>query len=122
MPKQISVAEFLNILDHPFKEEILELRKIIQSISPEITEDIKWGGPTFSYKGYIVTFNLHYNDKLLLVFHNGAIIPINDHSWEGSYPDRRLVYIRSMEELKAKQPLIEDAIKEWIKIMDKKTF
>jgi hypothetical protein len=46
-------------LEHPYKAEVAALREIILGVSDDITETIKWNAPTFSYKGYIASFNLH---------------------------------------------------------------
>ena len=41
------VVEFLNNLEHPLKNEIEEVRKIILSVDEQITEHIKWNAPSF---------------------------------------------------------------------------
>ena len=66
------VSEFVAKLDHPFKAEVQAVRRIIMNANKQITEEIKWAAPTFSYKGYIVSFNLHATDCVHLVFHKGS--------------------------------------------------
>jgi uncharacterized protein YdhG (YjbR/CyaY superfamily) len=65
------VDEFIDKLDHPFKAEVVMVREIIKNVNKEITEQIKWKAPSFSYKGEsLVTFNLWEKKRIHLVFHN----------------------------------------------------
>jgi len=58
------VDEFMDKLDHPFKAEVQMIREIIKKVNKEITEQIKWNAPSFSYKGEsLVTFNLWENSS-----------------------------------------------------------
>jgi hypothetical protein len=116
--KTPEVDAFMAELEHPFKAEVQELRAIIKGVNPGITEQIKWNAPSFSYKGYMVTFNLWAKQHIHLVFHNGAILTNQSGLLEGSYPDRRMVYFSSMEDLKAKQTALEMIIQEWVQLMD----
>jgi uncharacterized protein YdhG (YjbR/CyaY superfamily) len=45
------VDDFLAKLDHPLRKELAVLRDTIMKVHPGITEDVKWGGPSFYYKG-----------------------------------------------------------------------
>ncbi len=107
-------------LDHPFKSEVEAVRKIIKGVHPEITEQWKWNAPSFSYKGYLVTFNLWEKERVHLVFHNGAILNDQDGFLQGNYPDRRMAYFENKKDIKAKQTILESVIREWIAVMDKK--
>lgn len=54
------VAKFMSSLEHPFKEEIAEVRKIILGTNSRITEKIKWNAPSFCVDDEDrITFNLH---------------------------------------------------------------
>ena len=55
--KTEEVDAFMKDLDHPFKAEVEAVRKIIKKVNHRITEQVKWKAPSFSYKGYLVTFN-----------------------------------------------------------------
>jgi len=113
------VNEFMNQLDHPFKAEVQAVRDIIKNVNKDITEEIKWNAPSFSYKGYMATFNLWAKQHVHLIFHNGAILSNESGLLEGDYVDRRMVYFSNMEDVKAKQPDLEKAIREWVGLMDK---
>ena len=45
------VNEFMEKLDHPFKAEVQLVREIIKNVNRDITEQIKWKAPSFSYHG-----------------------------------------------------------------------
>lgn len=105
-------------LDHPFKSEVEVVRKMIKAVHPNITEQWKWNAPSFSYKGYMVTFNLWEKERVHLVFHNGAILNDQGGFLQGNYPDRRMAYFESKKDIKEKQAVLESVIREWIKKMD----
>jgi hypothetical protein len=113
-----AVDTFMQALDHPLKAEVQVVRDIIKGVHPDITEQVKWAAPSFSYKGYLVTFNLRMTDRVHLVFHDAAILNNDSGLLEGDYPDRRMMYLLSMEDVKAKQPALESIIREWIEIKD----
>ena len=117
--KTEEVDAFMENLDHPFKAEVEAVRKIIKKVNKGITEEIKWKAPSFSYKGYMVTFNLWENGRVHLVFHNGAILTDKGELLEGDYPDRRMMYFSDMQDVKAKKSALESFVKEWIQLMDK---
>lgn len=116
--KTAEVDAFMDKLDHPFKAEVYAVRDIIKAVNPDITEQIKWNAPSFSYKGYMVTFNLWAKQHVHLVFHNGAILSNESGLLEGEYPDRRMAYFSSMDDVKSKRTALEDAIREWVKLKD----
>ena len=42
------VTDFLDELNHPFRNEIEQLRRYIISANTALTENIKWNGPNYS--------------------------------------------------------------------------
>jgi hypothetical protein len=116
-PKE-TVDEFMDRLDHPFKAEVQAVRNIIKGVSSDITEQIKWNAPSFSYKDYIATFNLHARQHVHLVFHNPAIASIPSELLEGNYPDRRMVYFSDMQDVNAKKAALEHVVRALVKVMD----
>lgn len=105
-------------LDHPFKAEVQTVREIILAVNANITEQVKWKAPSFSYKGYMATFNLWATQHVHLIFHNGAILNNESGLLEGDYPDRRMLYFSSMEDVKLKKAALEGMIKDWIVLKD----
>lgn len=113
-----TVAEYMERLDHPPKDAVQALGAVVSGVHPAITEQITWNAPTFSYKGYLVTFSVHRPTEVLLVFHDGAILDRQNGLLEGDYVDRRLVHVRSAAEVAGIRPRLEAAIREWITIQD----
>jgi hypothetical protein len=116
--KTEEVDEFMDKFDHPFKAEVYAVRDIIKGVNQDITEQIKWNAPSFSYKGYMVTFNLWAKQHVHLVFHNGAILSNESGLLQGDYPDRRMAYFSSMDDVEAKRTALEDAVREWVRLRD----
>jgi uncharacterized protein YdhG (YjbR/CyaY superfamily) len=116
--KTEAVDEFMAKLDHPFKAEVQAVRDIIKGVDQDVTEEIKWNAPSFSYKGsYLVTFNLHANKHVHLVFHNPAIVEVESGLLEGDYKDRRMAYFSDMNDVEAKKQALEKVVEELIKFM-----
>ena len=112
-----SVDAFMQKLDHPLKAEVEALRKIIRTVSTEITEQIKWNAPSYSYRGeYLVTFNLRETKRIHLVFHNPMIPKIKSQLLEGDYPDRRMTYFSDMKDIKAKKAEFQNILKQLVKL------
>jgi uncharacterized protein YdhG (YjbR/CyaY superfamily) len=100
------VDEFIDKLDHPFKEEVEIVREIIKKVNKDITEQIKWKAPTFSYNGeYLVTFNLWEKGRIHLVFHNPMISKVKSTLLEGDYHHRRIAYFSDKDDIQAKGQL-----------------
>ena len=113
------VDEYMAVLQHPLKSEAQAVREIIKSVNQDITEEVKWNAPSFSYKGeYLVTFNLRDEKRIHLVFHNPMIAKVKSILLEGDYVDRRMVYFDDMQDLKAKKPMLEKALKDLIKLQE----
>jgi hypothetical protein len=116
--KTEEVDAFMDKLDHPFKVEVQAVRDIIKNVHGDITEQIKWNAPSFSYKGYMVTFNLWAKQHVHLVFHNGAMLSNESGLLEGEYPDRRMAYFSGMSDVEVKRAALEGAVREWVRLRD----
>jgi uncharacterized protein YdhG (YjbR/CyaY superfamily) len=113
----VQVDEFMDKLDHPFKAEVQIIREIIKNVNNEITEQIKWNAPSFSYKGkYLVTFNLWEKKKIHLVFHNPMISKVKSKLLEGDYDHRRMTYFADKKDIEVKRTALEKALKDLIKL------
>jgi len=114
-----TVDEYMAKLDHPLKAEVQAVRDIIKAVDQNITEQIKWNAPSFSYTDYIATFNLRAQQHVHLIFHNPAIASITSEILQGDYPDRRMVYFADMDDVKTKKPALEHVVKALVEMMDK---
>ncbi|WP_144460079.1 DUF1801 domain-containing protein [Siminovitchia fortis] len=119
------VAEFMNNLEHPLKEEITEVRKIILGTNSKITEKIKWNAPSFCVDGHDrITFNLNGKGFFRLIFHCGAKVKDNtankslfvDNSeiLEWVTDDRAIVKFTNMDDVRAKENDLREVIDKWI--------
>ena len=114
------VTDFMANLDHPFKAEVELVRGIIKNVNPEITEQIKWNAPSFSYKGEpLVTFNLWEKKRIHLVFHNPKISRVKNELLEGNYDHRRMAYFADESDIQAKRKVLEKALKDLIQLQTK---
>ncbi len=112
------VDNFLAKLDHPLKKEMEVLRGIIMKVHAEITEEVKWGGPSFYYKGDIATFSLRVKDTVALVFHQAEGLT-GKNVLEPAPKGKAYAKFKSMAEVKEKTKELQDVIKQWIKLMDR---
>lgn len=114
------VNEFMDKLDHPFKAEVEMMRGMIKNVNKDITEQIKWNAPSFSYKGeYLVTFNLWEKKKIHLVFHNPMISRVQSKLLEGDYDQRRMAYFADKKDIEEKKAALEKVLKDLIKLQKK---
>ena len=121
MKKTVSVNEYMEKLDHPYKAEVQALRDIIKSVNKGITEEIKWNAPSYSYLSeYLVTFNLRERNRIHLVFHHPYISKVKSKLLEGDYVDRRMMYFSNMEEVESKKALLTKVLKDLIKLQKKR--
>ncbi len=74
----MKIDEFVSKLKHPLKKGMEAVIKIIRNASPEIEEDVKWGGPSFDFVEPMATFNPRLTDCGALIFHKGELL--NDKS------------------------------------------
>lgn len=112
------VDDFLSGLNHPLKHEMEAIRQVIMEVDPSITEEVKWGGPSFYYKGDIATFSPRVKDQAVLVFHQGETLP-HRTVLEPAPKGKAYARFNSMEEVKAKSEDLKAVIREWIQLMDK---
>lgn len=112
------VDDFLSKLDHPMKAEIVAVRDIIAKVSPDIEEDIKWGGPSFFYKEDMASLNPRVKNYVPVIFHKGSLLSDETGLLEAGPKGRAYVKFHSMAEVEAGRETLEKLVNDWIKIMD----
>lgn len=125
--KTTDLHTWLEELQHPLKQEMLELRHIILEANKNLREHIKWNAPSY----YIneedrITFNLRAKDQIRLVFHCGVKIKArklkgrisaDTQQWlQWPADDRALLSFSDMIEIMQKKKTTQQIINEWIKI------
>lgn len=106
------------------------LRQTILATDKEIGEQIKWNNPSFYYTGEMAPFdpkeykrdmivmNLH-KGRIMLVFPSGAKVNDTSGLLEGDYKDgRRLLIIKDMDDMRAKEKQLQKVIKAWLKLVE----
>ncbi len=120
------VADFMRTVKHPLKTAMVALRELILNANKDITEHVKWSAPSFCFGGDDrITFNLHKNDCVMLIFHRGAKgkevkgkAPIfNDTTGllEWLSNERAVIKIYSLDEVNEKKAKLIKVVKQWIK-------
>jgi hypothetical protein len=124
------VTGYIQNLNAPVAEIVESIRQIVLSTDPEIGEEIKWNAPSFLYTGAMKPFNpkeykrhimvMNLQKRMLLVFPSGAQVNDTSGLLEGDYADgRRLIHIKSIDDLKNKEAGIKKIIKDWLALVEK---
>ncbi|MBL8920463.1 MAG: DUF1801 domain-containing protein [Myxococcaceae bacterium] len=67
------VDAFLEALDHPLRDDVVRVRRLLLAALPDLGEAIKWNAPSFRHgERFFATVDLRSTDRLRLVFHRGA--------------------------------------------------
>ena len=126
MPNEApEVTEFLQELEHPMKDGIVNLRAAILASDDQITEHIKWNAPSFCHQGDDrVTFRLQPGNRLQLVFHRGPKVRDDSADFvfedgtgllKWSTPDRGTVTLRDLEDVDAELPTVVELVGRWMR-------
>lgn len=120
------VTKFLDELNHPLRDEIEQLRKIILSAKSGIEENIKWNGPNYTFNGEDrITMKIQPPKNVQLIFHRGAkVLEIPTEKllkedfgiliWKGN--DRAVATFVIMEEIVSTKESLQKIIEEWVQI------
>lgn len=114
------VSEFLAKKNHPMTAEIELIRQIILETDNRIEEAVKWSSPTFMYKGNIASFFMNTKKFVSLLFHKGALINDKKGLLEGDGKEARVARFDNAADIRKKKAALQNVIKEWIKMQDKK--
>lgn len=117
--EQDPVETYMTTLKHPLKKELELLRTIIRTISPMLSERIKWNAPSYYYKADLFTFNLHDKKQIRLIFHHPSIVNIKSELLLGEYKDRRIMYFGSAKEIKTHTKELKKIIKQQVVLVEK---
>jgi len=118
MNKNPKVDAYMQELENPLKDIWEQIRDIVLGVDPRMEEDIKWGAPTFIYKGNLATFNPRAKKFVNLTFHTGALISDPEGVLEGDAKEARVFRVKSGEELSGKKAGLEMVVKNWIQLKD----
>ena len=122
--KNKEVTQFLDDQNHPFRSEIEVLRLLILNTNLELTENIKWNGPNYSFAEQDrITIKIQPPKNLQIIFHCGAKVKEqpkgklikNDFGlliWKEN--NRAVATFNSMQEIEQNSVQLSSIVKEWI--------
>lgn len=119
------VTDFLDEQNHPFRNEIEQLRNCILTVNSELTENIKWNGPNYFFDNEDrITMRIQPPTKQVqLIFHRGAkkqtqpndkLISNKSKMLVWKENDRAIVTFKSLQEIENGKEDLTVIIDEWI--------
>ena len=126
--KTIDLQTYLDELEHPLKQEILEMREIILESNKQLTEHIKWNAPSYVLDGVDrITFNVMNKDnRVKLVIHMGVvrkedkkaqpILQDDGGIVQWSSDIRGYITFMNLEDITSKGPVLKNVLSEWLTI------
>jgi hypothetical protein len=110
------VTEWFADLDHPLKDAMLQVRKIILSADRRMAETIKWKSPTFMFEGNMASINPRSKKNVQLMFHTGAKLPGKHPRLEGGGDTARYMSFADVPDVRAKKRDLQAAVHAWIEL------
>ncbi len=117
-----AVDRFLATLNHPHKDAIQMIRRIMCGADPAIAEGVKWNAPSFRTTDYFATTHLRTKEGIGIVMHLGAKVrevpafqledPQGLLKWLAK--DRALMNFAGIEDVKAHEAAIQQIVRQWI--------
>lgn len=120
-----AVEGFLDTLEHPKRDLIDAVRRLVARAVPAATEEIKWNAPSFATSEHFATLHLRARQGVLLVLHLGAKPRpgmdmrkyIRDAEgileWKGL--ERAAVLVRDAAHLAEAEGRLASILKEWVR-------
>lgn len=120
------VTDFLKELNHPFINEIEQLRNCILSADKNLTENIKWNGPNYCFgNDDRITMRIQPPTKQVqLIFHRGAkkqahpedkLITNKSKMLVWKENDRAIISFKSLQDIENGKTELTTIVNEWIK-------
>lgn len=105
-------------LDHPLKDAMLLVRKVILATDRRVEETIKWKSPTFVFEGNMASIDPRSKRHVSLMFHQGAKLPGKHPRLEGGGATVRYMRFTDLAEVKANKRELEAAVRAWIELKE----
>lgn len=118
------VTAFLDAANHPLRSAIDAVRQILISCETDVTENIKWNAPNFSYQGEDrMTLRIFPPKQVQVIFHRGAkkqtqpaarLLPpeFTLLSWKEN--DRAVMTFRDISEVNTHAETLQATAKAWL--------
>lgn len=101
--------------EHPQKDVMLRVRRIVLGVDRRVGECIKWKSLTFTLQGNIASIDPRTKRYVNLMFHQGAALPGKHPNLEGGGGTVRSM-VADLAEVEKKRDDLEAAIREWIEL------
>lgn len=119
------VTEFMDELQHPFRNEIEQLRNYILTANSELSENIKWNGPNYCFGNEDrITMRVQPPTKQVqLIFHRGAkkqeqpndkLISNKSKLLVWKENDRAIITFKSLQDIESGKAELTSIVSEWI--------
>ncbi|WP_231426212.1 DUF1801 domain-containing protein [Pedobacter sp. Leaf250] len=112
------IQTFLNMLDHPLKQEMIEVVNIISNANSKIEGDIKWGGPSFSFKGDMATINPKIKNYVIVIFHKASLLNNDFGFLEEQTKGKAYAKFYTMEDVRKHADNLKKAVNAWVTLME----
>lgn len=120
-----TVTEYLDNLNHPLREEIEEVRKIILGANKSLEENIKWNGPNYSVAmNDRISIKVIPPKQIMIIFHRGAkvleqpkekLLAVDYGLLEWRTNDRAIATLKNMEYIKLYRKELSELVMNWLK-------
>lgn len=107
------VDEWFAAFDHPLKQEMLSVRRIMLDADARIAESIKWQAPTYEYKGNLVSFQPRAKKFVSLMFHRGAEIPGDHPVLQGDAALVRTMRLADARDIEEHREALQAVVRAW---------
>ena len=118
------VTKFLDRLNHPFRNEIDNLRTIILQANVELEENIKWNSPNYSFREEDrITMRVQPPKQIQLIFHRAAkklkqpsdrLIQDKSALLQWKENDRAVISFNNASEIERASSDLSSIINKWI--------
>jgi len=107
------VDKWFSELDHPLKEAMLLVRRIILEADGRMAESIKWSSPTYAYNGNLASFQPRARQFVSLMFHRGSEIPGKHPGLDGDAPLVRIMRFRDETDVENRRSELQAVVRAW---------
>lgn len=121
------VDAFLEALDHPLRDDVVRVRRLVLAALPDLGEAIKWNAPSFRRgERFFATFDLRPQDAVRLIFHRGAkkddapkpTLSARAESLVRWLADDRVLVTLAPEKLASQRVAFTTLVREWVSQLD----
>ena len=112
------IQQLIDTLDHPLKKEMIKVITIIQNANPKIESSIKWGGPSFSFKGDMATINPKIKNYVIVIFHKASLFNDDFGFLEEQTKGKAYAKFYNMEDVEKHADGLKKAVNAWVTLME----